>query len=837
MNRRQDFQTKLLVKSDQSDTMKRWTRPFQTVGRYLIQTHFAGLTATIFLFCFLNVGTVVGDEDFIPGPQAMKRLYSLRGQHVRVVLVKQNGDQKVFHARIKPDLTREDRISLDQSVDRRPRAENTLIEEYVKDVLKQSIDNKQGQELVKKLEWSADTFRLRLSGQTVESWGEQYLVQSIEPLDIKGPEILSRVVVSSNTVAENDPWVGDRAGQNSNREIVYQLKDSSKVYRTKLAWKEHPSSFEISSVEISKPGFFYYSRSKYEQGIEILVTYTNRRTGKHRFTYRGIIELDDEGYPTGGHFARAPFLDEAFLTEVAQAKDSSVSNEAVESIQIPSEMRLPTGEKESRVQGSVERNQDKQASQQKIDPADLPPLTKQQVAFARADIRGYVRDIRKKLLFNDSVPEYLKPATEGNFTFLLTGAARGWPEGQVVVALCKFYGIQCDQNQAEALTDLMPLVKKQDANAMLAVAWMELENARVPDVSSDSNLAITLLDQLAEWDDPVGLTLLAQCYQYGDRGVPQNMEKAFELWEKAAAQEAPMGLYMMGVLADTRGKHLEASRFFQKSAVMEFPLAEFAFGERHYFGNGWGQDFEVAFSWYKSAASSGLVQAQLRVADCYEQGIGVPRDWNQAYVWRLVAMKQGSLQARRMAAIAELDHAMSHFLSAEPEREEAALQRALSHFEKLQNDSSSEAQIEFAKLEEEFKQVLAKSIAFVEDNETIPTPIPKPSDEELEDMQLREAIAYHSLMSDQLEIQHSIYDGLPGARAVRMAEQDQELKELRDRLRVWPPKARTIPKLDRRAAAKRFAELWVQPLAKAVYDEDSSEFGDIQSRCQAALRN
>lgn len=470
------------------------------------------------------------------------------------------------------------------------------------------------------------------------------------------------------------------------------------------------------------------------------------------------------------------------------------------------------------------------------EPNELQPLTEKQIAYARGDIRGYVRDIRRKMLFSDPIPKYLSGATKGKIDFFQSGADRGWPEAQFMVSMCQFHGVHCEKNQDQAISALLPFVQRRNSDATLAMASMKLERAFHTNDSDEEDEAIRLLQALVEWKDPVGMTMLAQCYQYGDGGVTQNTSKAFELWELAAEQEAPLGQYMMGIQCDAAGQKLKASRWFQKSATQGYTLAEFTFGERCYFGIGWGQDYEAAFSWYHSAASKGLLQARVRVADCYELGTGIVRDWERARAWRESAIQQGSFLALKKAAIAEMNHAMVHFLTIESNLEEAALQRAFVHHRDLKNDSDPEAQFEFEKLQTVLKQVLSTSMNYVENKESIPVPIPKLTEEELEEIRMRETIEYSLLMAHSLELQNSMYDGLPGARAVRMAEQDEEINKFRSELLKSPLKPRKIPKLDRSAAAKRFAKLWAEPLAKAIYGDNSPEYKDIVDRCHVAVQ-
>jgi TPR repeat protein len=52
------------------------------------------------------------------------------------------------------------------------------------------------------------------------------------------------------------------------------------------------------------------------------------------------------------------------------------------------------------------------------------------------------------------------------------------------------------------------------------------------------------------------------------------------------------------------------------------------------FGQGVSQDDTKAAAWYLRAAEQGMVDAQAKLAEMYEEGRGVPKDLKEAERWR-----------------------------------------------------------------------------------------------------------------------------------------------------------------------------------------------------------
>lgn len=94
----------------------------------------------------------------------------------------------------------------------------------------------------------------------------------------------------------------------------------------------------------------------------------------------------------------------------------------------------------------------------------------------------------------------------------------------------------------------------------------------------------------------------------------KNFGDAFKLYEKAAKQNLPEGIFNLGICyAESIGcneNFAKAYECFSHPEVKDAPLAKFYMGLMHYSGQGAPQDFQKAAELLKSAADSGVEAAQ-----------------------------------------------------------------------------------------------------------------------------------------------------------------------------------------------------------------------------------
>ncbi len=133
--------------------------------------------------------------------------------------------------------------------------------------------------------------------------------------------------------------------------------------------------------------------------------------------------------------------------------------------------------------------------------------------------------------------------------------------------------------------------------------------------------AVGRLRSLAEAGHAQAQLYLAQLYDGGEAGLPQNPVEA----RRFTAMAAESG--------DVKAMH--------NLAVYEFR------------GEGGPQDLESAARWFAKAAEAGVVESQYNLGLLYQSGSGVPRDLTRARRWFTRAAANGDAEARR--ALAELE--------------------------------------------------------------------------------------------------------------------------------------------------------------------------------------
>lgn len=82
------------------------------------------------------------------------------------------------------------------------------------------------------------------------------------------------------------------------------------------------------------------------------------------------------------------------------------------------------------------------------------------------------------------------------------------------------------------------------------------------------------------------------------------------------------------------------------------PRAQYETGERYHDGLGVQRDYAEAFKWFLQAAEQGHAKAQSNVGMMYFVGRGVLRDYVQAYKWISLAAAQGDESAIHARATA-----------------------------------------------------------------------------------------------------------------------------------------------------------------------------------------
>ena len=137
---------------------------------------------------------------------------------------------------------------------------------------------------------------------------------------------------------------------------------------------------------------------------------------------------------------------------------------------------------------------------------------------------------------------------------------------------------------------------------------------------------------------------LARCYEEGI-GVCQNENEAMEWYEKASSNGNIIATQKYLKLKYREEEYKNVIRYraeLLKAADKGNPNSQFLLGEWFRIHNRQLKYSKEAFVWYSKAAKKNHGDAMLKLAECYENGFGVPIDNIEAIKWYKKAAKSGN---------------------------------------------------------------------------------------------------------------------------------------------------------------------------------------------------
>ncbi len=140
----------------------------------------------------------------------------------------------------------------------------------------------------------------------------------------------------------------------------------------------------------------------------------------------------------------------------------------------------------------------------------------------------------------------------------------------------------------------------------------------------------------AESGNPIAQLFVGRCYREGVM-VEKNQAKAFEWFEKSAAQSNDFAMLNMGLSFEhSLGVNVDRSKalaWYTQSAEAGNGSAMYLLGRFHESGAAGRPNPDLAFSWYKRAAASGSTIAMRALAQMYLDGSGTTKDEVQSEYW------------------------------------------------------------------------------------------------------------------------------------------------------------------------------------------------------------
>jgi len=101
--------------------------------------------------------------------------------------------------------------------------------------------------------------------------------------------------------------------------------------------------------------------------------------------------------------------------------------------------------------------------------------------------------------------------------------------------------------------------------------------------------------------------------------------------------------------------------WFQKAALLGHPEAQNKIGNYYEFGIGKPINYQEAFHWYIQSATTGYDSAQCALGILYQEGKGVDRNNKEAMKWYELAAEQGHADAQCNLGLLYEDPEMGHF--------------------------------------------------------------------------------------------------------------------------------------------------------------------------------
>ena len=150
--------------------------------------------------------------------------------------------------------------------------------------------------------------------------------------------------------------------------------------------------------------------------------------------------------------------------------------------------------------------------------------------------------------------------------------------------------------------------------------------------------------------NPAGQVEIASRYAKGT-GVPKDLNKAAEWYQRAASQGHAPGQYRLAALYE-RGQGVKkdigkARTWYRRAAELGNIRAMHNLAVLYTRNEGRGPDYMSARNWFHEAARHGLADSQFNLGILYERGLGVTRNAAEAYKWFTLAARQGDSEARK----------------------------------------------------------------------------------------------------------------------------------------------------------------------------------------------
>ena len=275
---------------------------------------------------------------------------------------------------------------------------------------------------------------------------------------------------------------------------------------------------------------------------------------------------------------------------------------------------------------------------QELSPTSPPPISEESPTpdprqeSLEADWRAY-----EALVWQEQGNEvdFLQLHAPARLDAWRLAAEQGKPEGQVLLGMCHYKGIEAEKDAAEAVRCF-----RQAAEQGLALGQYVLaERLRGKDITD----AVKWYRKAAEQDFVPSQVALGHLYRLGKQ-IPGNKDeaakwygKALRLRRRAAEQGNADAQNRLGIMYAeglcVAKNDAEAIKWFRKAAEQGVPASQFNLGVRYMEGRGVRRDDAEAATWFHKAAQQDFSPAQAFLGMMYVEGRGVPQDDKEGVKW------------------------------------------------------------------------------------------------------------------------------------------------------------------------------------------------------------
>lgn len=239
------------------------------------------------------------------------------------------------------------------------------------------------------------------------------------------------------------------------------------------------------------------------------------------------------------------------------------------------------------------------------------------------------------------------------FNLFLQAAERGLAEAQFNLGECYITGSGVNRDLAKAIHWYTKAAEQKLPAAMDALAMCYFTGVMVP---RDDAKGMAYLQAALDANYPRATFTLGMCYNEGLGGLPCNFHKAKELYEIALAkgvEDARDALLFLHNKDDEATNKLKNDKqeLLESLVDQDVPDVHFSMAVQLLCSNGNGAGtLEKAADLFIRAAEKGHVLAQVYIAACYHDGIGVEPDSEKTLYWLKKADEQGNVLAKLLIA-------------------------------------------------------------------------------------------------------------------------------------------------------------------------------------------